>query len=469
MAPPETRPGLRRNQLSFVENLAQSVGNMAPSGGVALTIQLAFALSGNGTWLVYVLVLGAYWLIAKNVNEFARRTASPGAFYHFAELGLGPLAGLAAGWTYVICLVFCLMSPALTFAHYGLVFWQWAALPGGDGPVGLAILVAGLGLATAVSIRGVRVSADLILLMECVSVGLMLVLAAVFFLAGHRGVDTAQLKLSGVTWGGLRAGSVIGLFALSGFESVVAFGGESKSALHTIPRAVIAGIIPAGLLFAFMSYVLIFSFRGAATPLDQAAAPFDHLAAVCGLPFFGHLINAGVMMSFFACSLAGLNAGARVLYALSRQQLVPRGLGTVEPRAGTPRVALLTVAAGALAICGLGLAARLTLDQCIDYATQIGSFGYILSYMVVCVSAPCYLHRRGELAAGHLAAAAAALVILALPLGATFYPVPSGLPRFFPYLTLAAIAAATAASLGYRRRQARAGPLGARPAEAPAA
>ena len=47
--------GLRREILSPMETLAQSVSTMAPTTTPAATIPLVCALAGNGTWLAYVL------------------------------------------------------------------------------------------------------------------------------------------------------------------------------------------------------------------------------------------------------------------------------------------------------------------------------------------------------------------------------------------------------------------------------
>src|ERR1035438_7097629 len=124
---PEEPPGnptrqesgsLRRNCVSFVENLAQTAGSMAPSGGLTLFIPLVFANAGNGTWLLYVPVAAGYALLAANINVFTSRTASAGSFSTFAELGLGPRAGLVAGWTYFATLTFAVADCAPSVGFY---------------------------------------------------------------------------------------------------------------------------------------------------------------------------------------------------------------------------------------------------------------------------------------------------------------------------------------------------------------
>jgi amino acid transporter len=442
-------PKLRKNCLSFIENLAQAIGAMAPSGSVALTIPLAFASAGNATWLLYVLALGGYLLIGLNIGEFATRTSSPGALYHFSELGLGPTVGVVAGWTYVFGFIFSISSPALTFAHYAIVLCK--LIPGASAvpDAGILFLFAAILVTCWISCRGVRLSTDLILLMECISVGLMLVLAWVFLVHKHS-FDLPQLKLAGASLNGFRVGSVLALFSMTGFESATTLGGESKKALQNIPRATIVCLLPAGLLLILMSYVLVASFRGFSKPLDQAEAPFDHLASLCGLPAFGHLIDFGVLLSFFACTLGGLNAAARVLYAMAqRGHFWPRA-GRAHPSHATPHRALILVAAVSFAVpAGLMLCGA-TLDASIDYTSQLGSFGFFASYLLVCVAAPVYLQRRGELRAGHLVLAGAAILVLSVPLLSFFYPFPDAPSRFFPGAFAVLVAVASVASVRYR-------------------
>ena len=446
LAPPAP-PGLRKNYLSFVENIAQAIGTMAPSGSIALTIPLAFASAGNSTWVLYVLAFATYLLIGINLGEFASRTSSPGAIYHFTGLGLGRVMGVVAGWTYVFGLVFSISSPALTFAHYGLVLCR---LVPGLGPVPLAgfgFLCLAIGATCWISCRDIRLSTNLILLMECVSVGLMLVLAAIFLTTKAQGVDLPQLKLTGASWNGFRVGSILALFSMTGFESATTLGGESKKALQSIPRATIACLLPVGLLLILMSYVLVAAFRGAPQTLDASEAPFEHLAAVCGLPFFGHLIDFGVLLSFFACVMGGTNAAARVLYAMAQQGHFWTRAGTAHATNSTPHVAILAVGGLALAVPTALMAAGKTLDDCIDYTSQLGSFGCFMSYLFICTAAPVYLAKTGVLRPRHVAIGVAGALILLVPLLSFVYPLPDAPARYFPYLFSLLILAATAWSL----------------------
>ncbi len=61
--------GLRRDAVSPMEALAQSVSTIAPTTTPAATIPLVCALAGNGTWLAYALATVAVVLVASQ-NQF---------------------------------------------------------------------------------------------------------------------------------------------------------------------------------------------------------------------------------------------------------------------------------------------------------------------------------------------------------------------------------------------------------------
>ena len=75
--------GLRSNCLSFSEVLAQSFAVIAPTTIPASNIGLIVALSGNGTWLSFVIGLVGLLLVSININQFASRSASPGSLYSY--------------------------------------------------------------------------------------------------------------------------------------------------------------------------------------------------------------------------------------------------------------------------------------------------------------------------------------------------------------------------------------------------
>src|ERR1700730_8464080 len=91
--PPQSSTyGLRREVLSPMETLAQSISTIAPTTTPVATIPLVCALAGNGTWLTYVLASLAILLHNKVVVR-----AGTGLYYDRGELFTYLSPGFAAG------------------------------------------------------------------------------------------------------------------------------------------------------------------------------------------------------------------------------------------------------------------------------------------------------------------------------------------------------------------------------------
>jgi amino acid transporter len=87
--------GLCRDCLSFPEVLAQSIAVISPSSPTVL-VALVFASAGNGTWLAYLLATIGLLLVGLQINQFGKRSASPGAFFVYIGQALGPTVSSAS-------------------------------------------------------------------------------------------------------------------------------------------------------------------------------------------------------------------------------------------------------------------------------------------------------------------------------------------------------------------------------------
>jgi len=97
--------GLRRDCLGFWEVFAQSIANIAPTGTPALVVPLAFAATGHLTWAAYTFATIALLLVAFQINQFAKRSATPGSLYIYVGQGMGATWGVITGWSQVIAYV----------------------------------------------------------------------------------------------------------------------------------------------------------------------------------------------------------------------------------------------------------------------------------------------------------------------------------------------------------------------------
>src|ERR1700689_686120 len=195
--------GLRREILSPMETLAQSVSTMAPTTTPAATIPLVCALAGNGTWLAYVLATVAVLLVGLCIARYARLSASPGSLYTYASLTLPPWLAAAVAWSLLLAYVATGSSVIGGFYHYANLLLRDAA-----GHVYSAVLLALLvtGVSIWIAYRDVKISARLMLWIEALSVTVILIVVILLLARQGWHWDREQLHLHGMTGSGLRLG-----------------------------------------------------------------------------------------------------------------------------------------------------------------------------------------------------------------------------------------------------------------------
>ena len=430
--------GLRREVLSPMETLAQSVSTIAPTTTPAATIPLVCALAGNGTWFAYVLATIAILLVALCVGKFARYSASPGSLYTYAALILPPSLGATAAWSLLLAYIATGASVIGGFYHYANLLLRDAT--------GHALSTAFLALlVTAISIwiasRDVKISARLMLWIEAVSVSFILIVVMLVLLRQGWRLDSDQVHLRGMTGSGLRLGLVLALFSFVGFESATTLGSEARDPLKTIPRAVIQSALLAGAIFTLCAYAEVLGLRTVGQDLGASQAPMRVLAQVGGLPIFGLLIDIGVLVSMFAGTLACITAAARVLLLMSHNGLTHGSLQKTHARNETPGLAILvTGAAAVLPVAILAARGASGLDV-YGWMGSLATYGFIVAYALVSVALPRYLRQHNAYRPGAQIIPWLACAAMLLALAGNLYPVPEGPYGKLPYIYLAYLAA----------------------------
>jgi amino acid transporter len=425
--------GLRREVLSPMETLAQSVSTIAPTTTPAATIPLVCALAGNGTWLAYVLATAAILLVALCISRFARYSASPGSLYTYASMMLPPSLGATAAWSLLLAYIATGSSVIGGFYHYANLLLQDAH--GHVSTVALALIVTLISM--AIAWRDVKISARLMLWIEAASVSLILtVVVLVLFRHGFH-LDWTQLRLRGMSGSGLRLGLVLALFSFVGFESATTLGSEARNPLQTIPRAVIQSALLAGAIFILCSYTEVLGLRTIGQDLGASQAPMRVLARVGGVLVLGLLIDIGVLVSMFAGTLACITAAARVLLLMSHNGLAHGSLRKTHARNETPGLAILvTGTAAVLPVAILAARGASGLDV-YGWMGSLATYGFIVTYALVCIALPSYLRGHNAYRPGAQIIPWLAFTAMLLALVGNLYPVPEGPYGKLPYIYLA--------------------------------
>ncbi len=437
---------MKSGSLSFIEVLATSIALIGPSMTPILVAPYMYALAGNGAWLAYLFGGIMLVFVALCVNEFARRSSAAGSMYGYVADHLGPTFGAIAGWALLWAYGFvaaAVLGAMALFVELMLAGAHLQAPP-------IAIVTALALLAWQAAYRGVAVSAMVMLALEAISVAIICILIGIVLHAHGPALDMSQLKLKGAFSGGIGLAVALAVFSYVGFESATAFGAEAKRPLVTIPRAVIGSVLFATAFFVVATYAEIVGLAHAAVPLDRQTFPLGTLAQLYGVGYLRVPILIGALCSAFSVCLACVTTAGRIAYAMAAAGVLPSFFARIEPRHGTPNVAVTTVTAVTLGVAIVALAAGVAPIDVFDNCGTLSSFGFILVYMLIAVAAAVYARRLGAMRSFDLAIPVAALGLLVLAAVWLFDSVPAPPQRWFGYYFLAFLAAGLV--LRYRAR-----------------
>jgi amino acid transporter len=425
-------PRLRPHALGFAPLLAQSVAAISPTMTAVLIIPFAFLDAGQGTWAAYLFGTIMLLFVVLGLDQFARRSATAGSMYAYTARGLGPAAGLLSGWTLLWSYLFIAIAGLSGFSIFSSQLLSTLGVHG----VSPFVFFAASGLVCmTVAWKDIRLSSLLTLVFEGLSVACILALAAVVLFRHGVSVDTAELRLQGVSLRGMDFAIVICIFSLVGFESATALGGEAKRPLRNVPRAVIWSLLITGAFMVFMSYVEVFATRSGAS-LGSLATPLSTIAAAYKVSFFKVPVCLGAMVSFFSLTLSCVNAGTRIMFPMGEHGFLPRRMQSVHAKNMTPHVAIAVYGVIILGVAFILHACGWTALTIFDDAGTLAAFGFLLAYFTITVAAPVYLRRLGELRRRHMLVAAAGFTCLLVPTIGSFYPSPPWPINLFPYIFL---------------------------------
>jgi len=134
------------------------------------------------------------------------------------------------------------------------------------------------------------------------------------------------------------------VFSFNGFQSPVNLAGEARNPSKSVPFAVIGSI-----LLALVIYVLLqVAYIGAVNPADVAkgwshfnfASPFAELALALNLNWLAIMLYVDAFVSPSGTGTTYMATTTRMIYAMERNNTLPKMFGNVHPFYGVPRNAM---------------------------------------------------------------------------------------------------------------------------------
>lgn len=350
-----------QRRLGVFDAMSIGLGSML-GAGVFIVFAPAAGLSGNFL-VLSVLIAGAVaYCNAVASAELAARYPASGGTYVYGRNRLGEWPGFLAGWGFVTGKTASCAAMALTFGHY--------VSPGYAVLVAIAAVVA----LTAVNLFGITRTALLTRILLCVVLATLVFVAAAAIVgprpAGGTAIGTSLAGGPGGIEGVLPAAGLF-FFAFAGYARIATLGEEVKDPAKTIPRAILAAL--AGAFVIYLALALLLQNHLTGGRLAATAAPLLDAVLNSQLAAGAPLVQAGAAAASLGALLALITGVGRTTLAMARERDLPAPLARVGGKHTVPFVAELAVAA--VVICLL-----LTTD--VMTVVGFSSFGVLIYYAV---------------------------------------------------------------------------------------
>jgi APA family basic amino acid/polyamine antiporter len=390
------------------------VGAIVGAGIFVVTGQAAAEYAGPALVISFIIAGIACALAGLCYAEFAAMMPVSGSAYSYSYATLGEFVAWFVGWNLVLEYVFAVASVSVGWSGYFsqclVLISHWTGLQLSL-PTELASaplkLVDGYHIATtgalinlpavtivavlgALCFVGIRQSSTINALIVTIKVAVILLFLAFTFhhiqpANWHPFIPESEgpgrFGISGIF-----RGALLVCFSYLGFDAVTTAAGEAKNPQRDMPIGILGSLAICTVLYIAMVLTLtgIMPYRllGTAEPVATA------LQAYPELNWLEAIVSFGALAGLSSVILVMLLGNARIFFSMSKDGLLPGGMGRIHPRYRTPARATLVATAVAAVIAGLFP---------IESLGELVSMGTLLAFTTVCIGVLVLRYTRPEL------------------------------------------------------------------------
>ncbi len=294
-------------------------------------------------------------------------TAIPlaGGEYTFAKVAYGGFPGFLTGWFEWLSNMFYTALSAIGFAYVVSYLFPQINIP-------LTAVIVVI-IFAIINLRGTKETGTI----GTVITIIVLVIMGIFVIGGWSYIQGTPSEPVSSSMG------ILGIFAATaylfelylGAEAVAAAQAEVKNPGRNIPIAI---VLSAVVLIALYTSVVIVAV-GIVPPevLSEQSSPIAYVAEQALGSAGAILITVGLAIAGLAATNEAIMAQSRVLYAMSRDGYMPKGLCKIHKRFCTPHVAIIVGAIFTVIFAATGL---------VNFVVYAVNLGFIIGFSIVNLS-----------------------------------------------------------------------------------
>ncbi|MDN7228416.1 amino acid permease [Planococcus liqunii] len=341
----EKRSGLSK-ELGAFDLTMLGIGAIIGTGIFVLTGTGALT-AGPALTISFIIAGLACFFAALSYAEFASTVPISGSVYTYTYVTLGELIAFIIGWDLILEYLLAVSAVSVGWSGYfqsllgGFGINLPAALTAAPGAVegtttffNLPAFIIVMLITTLLSI-GVKESKRVnnVMVIIKVSVVLLFIAVAVVYVKPENWQPFTPFGFDGVF-----AAAALVFFAFIGFDAVASAAEETRNPKRDLPRGIIFSLMICTLL-----YVIVSAIMTGVVPFAQFSQAIDHpvslVLQLSGQNWVAGIIDLGAILGMTTVMLVMLYGQTRVMFAMSRDGLMPKFFSKVSMKTHTPYLA----------------------------------------------------------------------------------------------------------------------------------
>lgn len=340
--------------------------------------------------LAFAIAAGAMIFTAYSYSRMAAAYPIAGSAYSFAQRSIHPYAGFYVGWSYILDYV---MVPITNYLLLGLylnsmfpMVPKWAII--------LFFVIA----IHIINVVGIKVAAGAnigLLIIQFIFIAAIIIFMLKFILTGNGAatlispealINSSELNSPEVGWATIFTAASVLCLCFTGFDAITTLSEEAVEPEKNVGKAIIIACAIVSILFISLAYLSTLSWPEAWSELKSPDTGAVELINIVAGSTIAYLFSAIFCVGCLASGIASQSSGARLLFGMGRDGVLPKFFAHVNPKFRTPTNSLLIIAV-------IGLSA--IFFDIFSIASLI-NFGALLAFASVNISVIGHYYIKGK-------------------------------------------------------------------------
>ena len=344
--------------------------------------------------LAFTIAAGSMIFTAYSYSRMAAVYPIAGSAYSFAQRSIHPYVGFYVGWSYILDYI---LVPITNYLLLGLylnsmfpMIPKWAII--------LFFVVA----IHIINVVGIKIAANAntgLLIIQFVFIAAIIIFMLKFLLTGNGAatlvsadafINSAELNNPEVGWPTIFTAASVLCLCFTGFDAITTLSEEAINPEKNVGKAIIIACLIVSVLFIGLAYLSTLCWPQAWSELKSPDTGAVELIGIVAGSAMAYLFSAIFCVGCLASGIASQSSGARLLFGMGRDGVLPKFFAHVNPKFQTPTTSLAIIAV-------IGLSA--IFFDIFSIASLI-NFGALLAFASVNISVIGHYYIRGKQRSG---------------------------------------------------------------------